>query len=335
MKTLLKILGVVLACACIVISIVLFCIEIDDYVLNLHKPATHFVYTKSRIQQILHEDMRSVHSVVKENVHTVILIPSVIQWQHRRDPLVKQYMRENWGNLVQLVFIFGSKSGTQLEIDINTSSVEHYNTSTTNIRNIFTVCRDYGDEFNNPNGTSATTCKMYEGFKYVAKHFNAIFVWRGADDAYLNLQLFFSMQHLIPRERLYFGYLRRIQRGQAQDLLLSKQPALRDLLGIQQFGSYMAGMGYLMTYDVVEFLGTLSIPPRLLWCEDVMIGFWLRPFDINFVDSSEGYNLRLYNRQDIPRGAHSILLVHYIKQEDWDMIDSNGDFAVADKRNWF
>ena len=63
-----------------------------------------------------------------------------------------------------LIFVLGTKTGERLESDIDTSSVRRLDGA----RYIFTPCRDMGDEWDNPNGTSATTCKVYEAYKVYA-----------------------------------------------------------------------------------------------------------------------------------------------------------------------
>jgi hypothetical protein len=191
---------------------------------------------------------------------------------------------------------------------------------------VFSDCRDYGDERNNPNGTSATTCKVYEGLKYVAAHYEATYVWRGADDAYLNLQMWFEIEPLLPRGDIYMGHLRNTR--DTSDLILAKQPLLQrqSFHMLERFGPYMLGMGFLLSASVVEFIAALRIPPKLTWCEDVMVGMWLLPFQIDWVDSNQ-LGFPILNRVDaivLGRGNIAVLLTHYIQEKDWATIKDNG-----------
>eukprot|EP00598_Pedospumella_elongata_P011747 CAMPEP_0185013384 /NCGR_PEP_ID=MMETSP1098-20130426/98778_1 /TAXON_ID=89044 /ORGANISM="Spumella elongata, Strain CCAP 955/1" /LENGTH=149 /DNA_ID=CAMNT_0027542451 /DNA_START=379 /DNA_END=828 /DNA_ORIENTATION=+ len=125
-------------------------------------------------------------------------------------------------------------------------------------------CRDYGDEVNNANGTSSTTCKVYEGVKYVYQHYDAEYLFRGADDAYVNLKLFFEVAETIAPERKpwWLGQLRvRTDHVRSHDLHLSKQPALQKLYGMFMFGQYMLGCWDVFTWKA-EHIAKLTIPPH-------------------------------------------------------------------------
>jgi hypothetical protein len=63
----------------------------------------------------------------------------------------------------------------------------------------YSIRRDTGDEWNNANGTSSTTCKVYEGIKHVYNNYEAEYVWKGADDAYLNIRYFMDMIEKKPQ----------------------------------------------------------------------------------------------------------------------------------------
>ena len=85
--------------------------------------------------------------------------------QDRRGFVHRQFVREGWrADQAVLIFVLGTKTGERLESDIDTSSVRRLDGA----RYIFTPCRDMGDEWDNPNGTSATTCKVYEAYKVSA-----------------------------------------------------------------------------------------------------------------------------------------------------------------------
>ena len=248
----------------------------------------------------------------RATVDVVMFVPSPIQWEGRRRPILRQFLRENWGSSqAQLIFVLGTKTGDRLEKDLDTSVVQQHPGAVY----LFTGCRDFGDERNNPNGTSSTTCKVYEACVHIAQRYDAKYVWRGSDDSYVNLKLFFRLIPTLPKERLYMGFLRKAQEPM-RDLLLEKQPKLAELFNLYQFGGYMGGAGYVLSGDVAEFIGTLEIPPHLTWCEDVMVGMWLNPFRIT--------KLQIL---DIP-GYASLppLLVHYMHTEWWYAIPEDGAF---------
>jgi hypothetical protein len=105
---------------------------------------------------------------------------------------------------------------------------------------------------------------VYEALRYISLNYEAKYVWRGADDSYVNLRVFFTKMPSLPPTRLFYGRLRK-PITQVPDLQLSHQPALQDLFGLYQFGQYMYGMGFVMSFDVVDFIGSLKIPPHLNW----------------------------------------------------------------------
>jgi hypothetical protein len=84
----------------------------------------------------------------------------------------------------------------------------------------------------------------------------------------------------LPIKRLYYGRLRKSTSTQ-QDLQVANHPRLQELFGIMQWGQYMSGMGFLFSSDVVDFVASLQIPPHLTWCEDLMVGMWLNPFQVH------------------------------------------------------
>jgi hypothetical protein len=260
--------------------------------------------------------------------HTVVMIPSPMHWGARRKYVNQQFLRGNWDpQTVVLIYILGTRTGQRLETPITpsddmSSEVEEYRNQ---IEYVFSSCRDYGDEPNNPNGTSATTCKVYEGLKYISSKYESKYVWRGADDAYLNLQMWFRIVGQLPSGNLYFGDLRY---SNGDDLLLKRHPDMQreTFYMLERFGPYMGGIGYLMSSKVAEFIGTAIVPPKLTWCEDVMVGMWLLPYQVQWMDANaNGYPM--VNRQNaivFGRDGKSVLLTHYIKPRDWETISSDG-----------
>ena len=204
------------------------------------------------------------------------------------------------------------------------------------VRYRFVPCRDYGDEPNNANGTSSTTCKVYEALKFIATHYAANpprFVWRGADDAYLDLGVFRAQ--VAPRLqtcRLMFGRIRFPTPLDSTDLeLMPSQPNLYALYGLRKFGKYMIGMSFCMSWDVVQFIGLSPIPPRLSWCEDVMVGQWLLYYDVDFVNfQSVNPLVGMVNGDEPP--YPTTLVAHRLSKAQWAALeqrprgDSSGRF---------
>ena len=263
----------------------------------------------------------TTHSLIdagKIETDVVMFVPSPVDWEERRCSVYTQFEREGWTrDRVSLLFIIGNASGAGLKDSVDTSKIVQYPLAL----NVIVNCRDYGDEFDNPDDTSGTTCKVYEALKYIAANYNAKYVWRGADDSYVNLRYFFSdVVPNIPTTRLYLGSLRRADTVQ-HDLLLSRQPNLQKLFGIYQFGQYMYGMGFLLSFDVVDFVASLKIPPHLTWCEDLMVGMWLLPFQITFMDYPGFHEPNFYGQPELGK---QYLLIHRMTPDQWNRIGDDG-----------
>ena len=247
----------------------------------------------------------------KLQTKVVMFVPSPVPWEGRRQHVHAQFEREGWNKSdVVLLFVFGNRSGDNLQDTVNISVVEYPQAV-----NVVVNCRDYGDEWNSADDSSSTTCKVYKSLKYIAANYVAQYVWRGADDSFVNLKFFFTLQ--LPLSRLYFGDLRTMNHKQP-DLMLETQPQLAGLYGLRQFGQYMYGSGYVLSYDVADFVASLKIPPHLTWCEDVMIGMWLNPFQIEFRHSALWTDLQYASL------GVDYILIHRMLPEYWARIDDQG-----------
>jgi hypothetical protein len=139
----------------------------------------------------------------------IMIVPSPVQWEDRRERVHAQFAREGWTqSQTVLLFVFGNDTHDKL-----------VPVSYPNATNVMVSCRDYGDALDNTDDISATTCKIYQAIRYIVSHYTARYVWRGADNSYVNLRYFSPrLMHSLPSSRLYFGRLRTandVQDGQA------------------------------------------------------------------------------------------------------------------------
>jgi hypothetical protein len=264
----------------------------------------------------------------------VVFIPTPIGSTERRRAVLRQFRREQHTG-VHLIFVLGTRYGQRLEFELPAvADVQKEIQSETHhpsIRYLLSGCRDLGDEPHNPNGTSATACKVYEGLRHISAFYEASpprFVWRGADDAYLDLAVFRS--HVAPvlqTCRLFAGRIR-LPRS-AYDLDLELNAELYDLYGLKKFGKYMVGMGYVMSWDVARFIGASSIPPRQTWCEDIMVSHWLLFYDVDFVDlPSTIPGVQMFHADEERTLANEwvlagkrVLLAHRMSADQWRALE--------------
>ncbi|KAH6779444.1 Galactosyltransferase family protein [Perilla frutescens var. hirtella] len=129
------------------------------------------------------------------------------------------------------------------------------------------------------------------------------YVMKGDDDIYFRLQSLVDSVTPLPREDLYYGYV-------------IPCPSM------DPFVHYMSGMGYLVSWDIVEWIKDSDVPKKHLeGPEDKVFGEWLR-------DGRRGknrYNAKwsMYNFPEPPtRCTHDLwpetVAVHLLKtQEKW------------------
>ncbi|CAI9298151.1 unnamed protein product [Lactuca saligna] len=129
------------------------------------------------------------------------------------------------------------------------------------------------------------------------------YVIKGDDDTYFRLQKLVDTLIPLPREDLYYGYV-------------IPCPSM------DPFVHYMSGMGYLVSWDIVEWIKESEIPKRhLVGPEDKIFGEWMR-------EGRRGKNRfnakwHMYNYPEPPtRCTHELwpdtVAVHLLKtQEKW------------------
>ncbi|CAL8990651.1 unnamed protein product [Prunus brigantina] len=106
----------------------------------------------------------------------------------------------------------------------------------------YTYFSSLPEMFNNTNGD-------YPPYHYVMK---------ADDDAYFRLQNLVDSLKPLPREDLYFGYV-------------------IPCSSMEPFGHYMSGMGYLISWDIVEWIRESDIPKNHLeGPEDKTFGDWIK-----------------------------------------------------------
>ncbi|KAH7544646.1 uncharacterized protein LOC107409929 [Ziziphus jujuba] len=129
------------------------------------------------------------------------------------------------------------------------------------------------------------------------------YVMKGDDDVYFRLQNLVDSLRPLPRDDLYYGYV-------------IPCPSM------DPFVHYMSGMGYLISWDIVEWIGESEIPKKgLSGPEDKVFGEWLREGH----RGKNRYNAKwsMYNYPEPHTGCtHELwpdtIAVHLLKnQEKW------------------
>ncbi|KAJ7979476.1 Hexosyltransferase [Quillaja saponaria] len=129
------------------------------------------------------------------------------------------------------------------------------------------------------------------------------YVMKGDDDTYLRLNSLVESLKPLPREDLYYGYVIPCR-------------------SMDPFKHYMSGMGYLVSWDIVEWIRESDIPRKEFeGPEDKVFGDWMR----NGRRGKNRYNAKwsMYNYPEPPTTCtHELwpdtIAVHLLKnQEKW------------------
>ncbi|KAL9224498.1 hypothetical protein vseg_000524 [Gypsophila vaccaria] len=153
--------------------------------------------------------------------------------------------------------------------------------------------------------------KTYTYFSSLPTIFNSVkgprppyhYVMKTDDDTYLRLDNLVTSLRPLPRVDLYYGYV-------------IPDPTL------DPFKHYMSGMGYLVSWDVVEWIRRSDIPKKYIrGPEDLVFGEWLKRGNRGKNRFSVMWSM--YNYPDPPtRYGHELwpntIAVHNLKtQERW------------------
>ncbi|KAB2069375.1 hypothetical protein ES319_A08G092100v1 [Gossypium barbadense] len=153
--------------------------------------------------------------------------------------------------------------------------------------------------------------KTYTFFSSLPEIFNSSdrpyppyhYVMKGDDDTYLRLDKLVESLRPLPREDLYYGYV-------------IPCPSM------DPFVHYMSGMGYLVSWDIAEWIRDSEIPKNHLeGPEDKVFGEWLR--DGHRAKNRFNAKWSMYNYPEPPtRCTHDLwpdtIAVHLLKnQEKW------------------
>jgi hypothetical protein len=277
----------------------------------------------------------------KISTEVVVMMPSPVHWRNRRDPINKIYDQQQWpAHKVQFFYVLGSRENSDPNSLVNMSTLydemEDYKYFQ-NLRYYVSDCIDFKDDENNPKGVSGTSCKVFRGLQYVSNTYrNYKYVWRGADDAYINLQtFFFKVMPTLDKNPNPAIYMGKLFRNTEYNYLLNiglYKPYLRDSWHVSDFGDYMFGMGFLLSQPVVDMIAKWNIEPWQTWCEDVVVGEWLRPFQIDWIHAKDRGWMMDHRWAFDATNCQKQLLVHYPEKGDWEDIDALGNMQFCRHR---
>ena len=251
----------------------------------------------------------------------VIFVPSPVEWESRRKFIYSQFRKEGWvREKAVLLFVFGNRTGNDLSGMVDVSSATRYSGAV----NVVLNCMNTDERLKEPDDTAGMVCKLYKSLKYIHANYQANYVWRADSDSYINLIYFFNVvMPSLQRSRLFMGGLLN------NNNVFDDSPLLKSLFGLTHPGYYMRGGGFLMSFDVVDFIASLKIPPHLTSHDDVMMGMWLRPFQITFLHTP----LYIEQLDGVAQPGVDYLVIHRMQPEQWENIDSSGRLRILMDRS--
>ena len=147
----------------------------------------------------------------------------------------------------------------------------------------------------------ALTKRTIEGLQYALDNFRFKYVMKCDDDTFVDLPRVASeLQRRQYHARFYWGYMMGFNHVHTYGRYKETQWSLCD-----RYLSYAAGGGYIISRDLAEILVENRAYLNQYVCEDVSIGAWLSPYNI------ERRHDTRFNTEALSRGCKSIFLVSH------------------------
>ena len=199
----------------------------------------------------------------KSTAHLVILILSVSTKSATRNIIRKAWLSER-DPRVKHFFVIGSK-----EI---TSSVFH------DLLNEAALNNDIMFLDSIPENYKTLSDNVLAAFKQLHSSYKFNFVLKCDDDSFVQVPLLLEALTKQPQQRLYWGFFKGGSHVFRQGKWKEPSWFLCDT-----YLPYALGGGYILSYDLVEYLTASSSLLQHYNSEDVSVGLWLSPLKINRV----------------------------------------------------
>ncbi|OWF56163.1 beta-1,3-galactosyltransferase 6-like [Mizuhopecten yessoensis] len=218
----------------------------------------------------------------KISVFLAVIIPSAPGNARQRD-----VVRETWGNDLGkdsiLRFIIGTGNiSLDVEKELQRENLLHKDL----------VLLKLNDSF------VALTKKMLETFKWLDSNVDFKFVLKADEDTFVQVDKFKAELQLKPKEQLYWGFFD----GRATVKKMGKWPET-DWKLCDRYLPYALGGGYVLSSDLVHYIASNSKMLKLFNNEDVSVGAWLGPLDIQRQHDPR------FDTEYVSRGCQNVYLV--------------------------
>lgn len=214
----------------------------------------------------------SVHSNKRPHAPCVIIFTSKAESLERRKWVRRQFQR----NLVLLRAKNASlAAGVVMKFIFGTSGMR-----SSVLLDVQTEAEQYGDVLlldapdsddpdpPSPGTDSATSLKVIQSMVWAVRQYSFDYFIRIGDDAYFRIDYFLTdVMPTLPRERLLLGHC---ERNRMHYVFKSHRGVSADI-----HVPYCSGMGFVLTYDAVEFAARNADMLAMEYPEDAMVARWL------------------------------------------------------------
>ena len=228
------------------------------------------------------------------SAHLVILVLTAPANQHQRDA-VRETWLQNLPKNCLVRFVIGTAS---LEESI-LSNIEREQL----IRKDLLLLKEHNETY------KSLTSKLVQAFKWLDQTVDFQYLLKVDDDSYIRLDAILDDLKSKPKERLYWGFFD----GRAHVKKTGKW-AERDWIACDRYLPYALGGGYLLSNDLIHYVVSNSNFLKTFLSEDVSLGSWLAPLDINRVHDPR------FDTEYKSRGCNNVYLVTH-KQSAMQMRD--------------
>ena len=174
------------------------------------------------------------------------------------------------------------------------------------------------------------TQRTLQSFEYIIKHnYNFRYVFKCDDDTYTNLgKIVKELQERQNHERVYWGEFL------GATGIMREGPYAEEKWSIcDTYLPYAYGGGYILSRDLVELL-TVNAPHLMVYKnEDVSVGTWLAPFNIEF-----RFDARFNTGADSRGCKRQFIVIHKISPElmyDYFNAVKKSGYICTRKHRWF
>lgn len=173
---------------------------------------------------------------------------------------------------------------------------------------------------------SSLTKKLLSMFKWVNGHVKYNFLMKVDEDSFVRVENILDELLSKPQERLYWGFFD----GRAHVKRTGKWSEKNFIL-CDRYLPYALGGGYVISKDLVVYVAKHADLLKQLNNEDVSLGTWLGPLDINRIHDVN------FNTEYMSRGCYnSYLVTHKQTPEDLQQLQKNlqtlGRLCVKENR---